>query len=69
MNEKRNGPEFIPLRNFIKEYKILVILYDKEDNEIRREIMDYGNSHDRSWLGKLSFYAWEQGWTVETLKE
>lgn len=65
MNE-RNGPEFIPLRNYIKECKILVLLCDADKKEIRREIMDYGSSEDRVWLGKLSFFAWQQGWSVIT---
>ncbi len=68
MNNK-NGPEFIPLRNFNKECKIDVVVYDTNDKEIRREVMDYGKREDREWLGKLSFYCWEQGWVVETSKQ
>lgn len=70
-NEVRNGPEFIPIKNYVKEFKILVTLFDKDDNVVREEKMDYGKAEDRVWLGRLSYYAWSNGYTVETkaLKE
>ena len=68
-NEKRNGPEFAPLRNYVKNYNILVEIYDKDDNIIRTEQMDYGNYEDRIWLGRLSYWAWTNGHSVETRAE
>ena len=68
-DKKRNGPEFAPLRNYVKEFKIVVEIYDDNDNVIRSERMDYGNSEDRIWLGKLSFWAWSNGHVVETRQD
>ena len=70
MNEKqRNGPEMAPIRDFVKSFIIRVTVYDKHDSVIRTEKMDYGKPEDRSWLGKLSYWAWSNGHTVETIKE
>lgn len=72
MNDsKRNGPEFAPIRNYIKQFKIIVDIYDANDADklIRSERMDYGNPEDRLWLGKLSFWAWDNGHVVETRKD
>ena len=62
----RNGPEFAPIRNFVKTFINNVVIYDTKDNEIRREVMDYGKAADRQWLGKISYWAWESGYVVET---
>ena len=61
-----SGPEFGPLRDFVKEFKILVEIFDKSGSLIRTERMDYGKREDRLWLGKLSFWAWSNGHSVET---
>ena len=69
MSNNRNGPEFAPVRNFINTFPIEVVIYDTNDKEIRREIMDYGKPDDRNWLGKLSWWAWSSGYIVETAKK
>jgi hypothetical protein len=66
MSNERNGPEFAPLREFVKTFPITVTIFDKDDNEIRHEQMDYGKPDDRVWLGKLSYWAWSNGHVVET---
>lgn len=70
-NEVRNGPEFAPIRDFVKSFKIKVTVYDQNDDVIRIEVMDYGKPEDRVWLGKLSYWSWNNGHYVETeaLKE
>lgn len=68
-DKKKTGPEWAPLREFNKSFKIRVDIYDKDDNIIRTEVMDYGNKDDRIWLGKLSWWAWQNGHTCETAKE
>lgn len=65
---KLSGPEFAPLREYVKEFKFKVIVYDKNDKVIREEIMDYGNPEDRKWLGRLSFWCWDNNHVVETFK-
>lgn len=71
MNEPRNGPEFAPIRDYIKSFKIKVTVFDKNDEVVRTEIMDYGKPEDRVWLGRLSFWSWQNSHYVETeaLKE
>ena len=69
MVERNSLPEFAPLRNYVKQFKIIVDIYDKNDKVIRTERMDYGKSEDRLWLGKLSFWAWDNGHVVETRKD
>lgn len=66
--EKKNGPEFAPIRDYIKSLKIRVTIFDKNDKVVREEIMDYGLSEDRNWLGKISFWAWSNNCYVETEK-
>lgn len=68
-NVKRNGPEFAPIRDYVKDLKIIVTFYDEQDKIIREERLDYGNSEDRKWLGRLSFWGWTSGYTVETRKD
>ena len=63
---KRSGPEFAPLRNFVKSFKIQVTIFDSDDKIVREEVMDYGKPEDRMWLGKLSYWAWSEGYIVET---
>lgn len=63
----RDGlPEFSPLRDFVKSFKIKVTVFNNNDNIVRIETMDYGIPADRIWLGRLSFWSWSQGHTVET---
>ncbi len=67
---KKNGPEFAPLREYVKDFKIIVEIWDdKGDLLIRTERMNYGKADDRVWLGKLSFWAWTNGHTVETRQD
>ena len=68
-NNKRNGPEFLPLREYVKEFKIIVTIYNDKDEVVREEKMDYGRVEDRVWLGKLSFYAWNNNLIVETRQD
>ncbi len=62
-----NGPESAPLKNYIKSYMIKVNIYDADDTLIKSENLDYGNFEHKKFLGRLSFWAWELGYAVETL--
>ncbi len=66
MNNRNALPEFSPIRDFVKTFKIKVTVYNQNDDVIRTETMDYGLPADRIWLGRLSFWSWSQGHTVET---
>jgi hypothetical protein len=67
--ERQKLPEFAPLRNYNKQFMFEVRVYDENDTCIRTEVMDYGNADDRQWLGKISFYYWNIGCTIETFKQ
>jgi hypothetical protein len=64
-----DGPENIPLRGFNKSFKVAVFVYNlkKSDEIIEMYEIDYGKVEDRQWLGKMSFYAWNKGWSIETM--
>jgi len=65
-----NGPENVPLQNFHKTFKIVVFIYNLKNNDevIDMRQIDYGALEDRRWLGKVSFWAWSKGYSVETMR-
>ena len=65
----KDKPEFDPLKEYIKSFLITVIIFDNDDKEIRREEMDYGKPEHRIWLGKISFWAWQHDYFVETSRK
>ena len=65
----RNGPEHAPLKNYVKDFKIVLTVYDKDDNVVREEKLNYGKHEDRIWLGKLSYFYWTAGYVVETRED
>lgn len=62
-----NGPEGMPLKDFIRNFMITVSVFDG-DRLIREETIDYGNKDHRQWLGKVTFWAVSNGYAVETTK-
>lgn len=66
MAERDSLPEFAPLRDYVKDYRILVLVKSKDGLTVRREEMNYGEPKDRVWLGKLSYWGWTNGYTIET---
>ncbi|HMG15798.1 MAG TPA: hypothetical protein VK590_10140 [Saprospiraceae bacterium] len=65
----QNGPENVPLNGFNKTFKVVVLIYDlkNSDNVIDMREIDYGLLDDRRWLGRVSFWAWSRGYSVETM--
>ena len=61
-----NGPESVPLREYIKHFPLTVTIYDGKDNVIRSEDIDYGNYEHRKWIGRVTYWACSQGYVVET---
>lgn len=39
----------------------------EEDKVIDEKIIDYGNFNHRKFLGRFSFYAWTNGYLIETI--
>ena len=69
MNDKiPEGPEGIPQLGYVKTFKMVVTVYDSEDNIVREQTIDYGNFEHRKWLGRVTFYSCSNGMTVETRK-
>jgi hypothetical protein len=76
MTEKKNedisatapvGPWDAPLRDYVKTHILMVTVYDFEDNIIKQERIDYGNFDHRKFLGKITFWATTNNYSVETM--
>lgn len=69
MAEYRRGAENVPLREINRSTPILVVVYDlRNDDTVVQEIrMDYGNVEDRKHLGRISFWAFQNHCSVETM--
>lgn len=62
------GPEDVPLRQYIKEFYVIVLIKDIKSNRyIREEKINYSESETRKWLGRISFWAWTHGYMIETM--
>lgn len=69
MNDKApnlNGPESVPLRDYVKSFPLVICVYDG-DKLIREEKIDYGNNEHRKWLGRVTFWACINHYSVETM--
>ena len=61
------GPEDFPLKNYVKTFPLAISIYEiKTDKLIRTEFIDYSNYEHRKWLGKITFFACSNGYSVET---
>lgn len=61
-------PENVPLKDYIKSFKMMVVVYNLETELVEREIeVDYGDADDRKWLGRVSFWACTNKRSVETM--
>jgi hypothetical protein len=65
----RKGVENIPLKEINKHLPILVIIYDlqNEDKVLEEKRINYGDVEDRKWLGRISFWAYQNHCSVETI--
>lgn len=63
------GPENIPIRDFVKALPIVVFIYNlkKNDEVIDMRQIDFSNKEDKSWLARMSVWAWSNGYSVETM--
>ena len=63
----RKGDELKKLTKFVTDLPVLVLVYDlKTDELVREKRINYGNPEDRQWIGKMSFWAFNNGCSVET---
>lgn len=61
-------PWDLPLKEYIKTFPLIVSIYN-EDTLLHEEKIDYGIPDDRKLLGRLTFWACNEGYTVETMKD
>jgi hypothetical protein len=65
-----NGPENSPLRQFVKSFMVVVTVYDlKTENSVREEVIDFGDYEHRKWLGKITYWAVSNGYSIETMSK
>lgn len=70
MSEIPRGPEDIPLKGYIKEFPIVIIIYDIISNRpIREERINYSDGEARKWLGRICYWACANGYSVKTIAE
>lgn len=63
------GPWDAPLKEFNNHFLVRLIVYDKNDKEMANHVIDYGNFADRKFIGRISFWAYTNGYAVETYAE
>ena len=63
----KNGPWDIPIRKYVEQFRMNVIIYDG-DNVLKEFEIDYGDFEDRKFLGRITFWACNNGYAVETNK-
>lgn len=64
----RRGPWDDKLKEYVKEHFISVLIHDIETDIIEHEFkLDLGNSDDKKFLGKVTFWATSNGRSVETM--
>jgi hypothetical protein len=66
MVEYREGVESLPIRN---KLPIIVIVYSLLENDkvVIERTINYSDYEDRKWLGKISFWAYSNHCSVETM--
>lgn len=62
------GPWDIPLKGYVKELFIIVLIKDiKSDRYIDEKKVNYSDPEIRRWIGRISYWAWNNGYLVETM--
>lgn len=62
------GPWDVPLKGYVKEFYIILLIKDiKSDRYIKEEKVNYGDQEIRKWLGRISYWAWNNGYLIETM--
>lgn len=70
MIEIPRGPEDVPLRAYIKDMPLVILIKDIKSNRvIREEKINYSEPEARKWLGRISYWACNNGYSVETMAE
>ena len=64
-----DGPENVPLRNYIKSLPVAIFIYDlkNDDNIIDCREIDFSNREDKAWLSRVSVWAFSKGYSIEMM--
>lgn len=71
MTIKKNnltGPWDAKLNEYIKSFPLIVTVFDKKDCVIVERHIDYSNREHRLFMGRLTIWAVNNGYIVETAK-
>lgn len=69
------GPEDLPLKEYVNNHILIILVHDlnkNPDNEntiFRKEKINYSEPAERRWLGKITYWASVNGYSVETMSE
>jgi hypothetical protein len=64
------GPEDLPPKQYVRDFPLVVLVKDiKSGRIIREEHVNYSDSDARKWIGKLTFYMCNQGYSIVTMAE
>lgn len=70
MAEYSMKPWDVPIRKYIETFPIIVLVVDikGDEDKILHEIrLDYGDSNQRKYLGKITYWALDNGYTIEMM--
>lgn len=60
------GPWDAKLSEYIKSFPLVVTVFDKKDKIIVEKCIDYSVREHRIWIGKITIWAVNLGYVVET---
>lgn len=62
------GPWDVPLKEYVRELFVVVLIKDiKSGRYIDEKKVNYSDPEIRKYLGRCSYWAWSNGYQVETL--
>lgn len=64
------GPWDIPLKEYVKVHSLMILITElKTDKVIGTYKVNYSEPEERRWIGRVSYWATTNGYSVETLSE
>jgi len=63
------GAEVLPNKIYVSDLPLVVLVKDKDGKVNRIEHINYSNSEERKWLGKLTYHAVTSGMSVVTMAQ
>lgn len=64
------GPWDVPLKEYVKTFPLTIIITDlNTDKTVGIYQINYSEPDERRWLGRVTHYACNNNWSVETMSE